>query len=188
MNSPIQKPGRAPGKRWWAAAIAATLFTGIAVATPAVAAAPDPVDLFTTTATTWKYLQDDVDPSAGDSDDKSWTKSAFDDSSWLSASGAFGAKRGAATGLGDSYPINTLLKQYVDEAQTTDVRTYFFRSSFNLSADQLQELSNLSGTVVYDDALQIFVNGTKVAGYVDDAVTENLQYAGNSNGDPLTST
>lgn len=188
MNGPIQKPGRVPGKRWWAAAIAATLFTGIAVATRAVAATPDPVDLCTTTATTWKYLQDDVDPSAGDSDDKSWTKSAFDDSSWLSASGAFGAKRGAATGLGDSYPINTLLKQYVDEAQTTDVRTYFFRSSFELSANQLQELSNLSGTVVYDDALQIFVNGTKVAGYVDDAVTENLQYAGNSNGDPLTST
>src|SRR5690606_25345917 len=63
-----------------------------------------------------------------------------------------------------------------------------------VDAEQLGELSSLTATVTYDDALQVFLNGEKVAGFFDERVEQapeaerNLTYAGTSNGDPVTST
>jgi hypothetical protein len=168
------------------------LATGSATAAEAATSFPD--TFIDTAGTTWSYSDDNTDPAAGDVDRTSWTTESFDDSLWKTATGAFGAKNGAATGLGSSFPVNTLLNHYIDGKADPTVATYHFRTSFELTEAQLDEITGLRGTVVFDDALQVFLNGDKVAGYVDDRVEaapeaeRNLMYAGASAGDPVSHT
>jgi hypothetical protein len=180
-----------------AVAVAAMVVGGGAatVTAPAAEAATSFPDTFIgTSATTWSYSDNNTDPAAGSADRTSWTTGSFNDAAWKTATGAFGAKNGAATGIGSSFPITTLLNQYINTTSTPDVKTYHFRTSFDLTADQLAEISGLSGEIVFDDAVQVFANGDKVAGYVDDKVEaapeaeRNLMYAGASGGDPATQT
>ncbi|HEY0187573.1 MAG TPA: immunoglobulin-like domain-containing protein [Cellulomonas sp.] len=170
---------------------ASAAVSGALVAGPA-AAATLPDSLIDTASTTWSYSDDDTDPSAGSDDRLSWTTTSFDDASWKTGLGAFGAKNGKATGLGDSFPVTTLLSQYIS-GTSTDVPTFHFRTEITLDSEQLAAIGELEATITYDDAVQVFVNGVKVAGYVDDKVeaatsSQNLMYAGNSGGDPVTST
>ncbi|MFK4761255.1 immunoglobulin-like domain-containing protein [Microbacterium sp. ZW T5_45] len=182
-------------RRLCAGILAATMATGAVVSLGASAAnaAELPETFLSTASTVWSFSDDNTDPAAGAADRLVWTKGAYDDSAWKSATGAFGAKNGAATGLGANFPVNTLLSQYIT-GTTTDVPTFHLRTSVDIDAAQLAELDGLSATVTYDDAVQVFVNGEKVAGFVDDKVEaapeaqRNLMYAGNSGGDPVTST
>lgn len=182
-------------RRFGAGAIATCIVAGTAVTLGASAAgAADLPETFLSTATTtWSYSDDNTDPAAGASDRLVWTEEGFDDATWKTATGAFGAKNGEPSGIGESFPITTGLSQYI-AGTTTDVPTFHFRTSFDIDSDQLDEISGLSATVTYDDALQVFVNGEKVAGFIDEAVEaapeseRNLMYAGASNGDPVTST
>lgn len=187
MGNSLAAPLR--GRRWWAAGLAGALLAGLAVSTPATAVAPASSTVISTATTTWKYLDDNTEPCPTDNLN-SWTAASFDDSAWKSAQGGFGAKYGSGTITGGT--IKTVLNQYIDPSAATkvDVPTFFFRSSFQLDDAQLADLDALHGSVTYDDALRIYVNGTKVAGFLDDrasATTTNLQYAGASNGDPTTS-
>ncbi|WP_307844243.1 fibronectin type III domain-containing protein [Sanguibacter suaedae] len=195
MNDTIAA-SRTPRPLRAVAAAAACFLAGGGVLTavaPAAEAAELP-DTFVSTATTWAYSDDATDPAAGAADRLSWTLADYDDSAWKSATGAFGAKNGAATGLGSRFPITTLLNHYIDGRSAPAVPTYHFRTSFDVTADQLADIGSLRGEIVYDDAVQIFVNGEKVAGFVDDRVEEapeadrNLVYAGASGGNPVTST
>lgn len=182
-------------RRVGAGALAASMAVGAAVtfSTTAAGAAELPQTFLSTAATTWTYSDDNSDPAAGSPERLVWTGADYDDSSWKSATGTFGAKNGVASGIGANFPITTLLSQYIG-ASKIDVPTFHFRTSFDIDAEQLDSISGLSATVTYDDALQVFVNGEKVAGFVDDAVEaapeaqRNLMYAGNSAGDPVTST
>lgn len=182
-------------RRVGAGAVATCIVAGAAVTlgSSAAGAADLPETFLSTSATTWSYSDDNTDPAAGAADRLIWTEADYDDSAWKSATGAFGAKNGKPTGIGANFPVNTLLEQYIP-GTTTDVPTFHFRTSFDIDEDQLDEISGLSATVVYDDALQVFVNGEKVAGYLDERVEaapeseRNLTYAGESNGDPVTST
>lgn len=173
-----------------AAALVATLFTASA---GAAFAAELPDTYIDTASTVWSYSDNDTDPAADSDDRLSWTTADFDDAEWKTATGSFGAKNGEAEGIGDDFPITTLLNQYVDGEAPPNVRTFHLRTAIDISADELTELTSLTGTVTYDDAIQIFVNGTQVAGFVDDKVDaapeaeRNLMYAGESNGSPLTS-
>lgn len=186
-----RKPLRRAGAGIIAASLAATAC--ITFSTSAANADELPESFIDTASTTWNYSDTNVDPAAGASDRLVWTGADYDASSWKSAVGAFGAKNGQPTGLGSSFPVTTLLSQYIAGA-TDDVPTFHFRTAFDVDSAQLAELSGLTATVTYDDALQVFVNGEKVAGFEDErveAATEterNLTYAGNSNGDPVTST
>jgi LPXTG-motif cell wall-anchored protein len=168
----------------------------VAVATsaaPAEAAVTFPTTYLSTANSTWTYSDNNTDPAAGNADRLVWTKPAFDDGAWKSAKGAFGAKNGTKS-IGAGLTINTLLNQYANGTSTPDVKTYHFRSDFTVSSEQLAALGSLDGTITYDDAVQIFVNGKQVAGFVDDLVKaapeaeKNLMYAGASGGDPVTST
>jgi LPXTG-motif cell wall-anchored protein len=189
---------RAPRIARFTAAAVAALVVGSGAATvsapTAEAAAVFPATFIGTSATTWSYSDNNTDPAAGSADRTSWTSSSFDDSKWKAATGAFGAKGGQATGIGANYPIKTLLNQYINGTTTPDVKTYHFRSSFDLTAEQLAEISALRGEIVIDDAAQVFVNGDKVAGYIDGAIEaapaseRNLMYAGSSGGDPVAET
>jgi hypothetical protein len=166
---------------------AAALVGGLFAALPGTASAADaPATLIDTASTTWKYLEDNTDPAGTNADTKTWTKAGFDDAAWKSAKGSFGAKNGKATGIG-SYTANTLLQQYVTGSTTIDTPTFFFRTTVNLTQAQIDGITGLTGSVTHDDALQVFVNGTKTAGVDDAKVTQNLGYAGVSAGDPKTS-
>ena len=150
---------------------------------------PEPLpETFLTTADPWTYSEDGTDPSGDGS--LSWTTAAFDDSAWQEAVGPFGSKRGAAD-LGGGFVANTVLRYTLDGSQDT-VPTYHLRTEFEISDAQLAQVESLHGSITYDDAVRVFVNGQKVAGFVDERVDEaanqNLTYAGASNGDPLTST
>jgi hypothetical protein len=158
---------------------------GAVIAAPAFAA-DQPVTLVTTANTTWNYLEDNTDPAGSDANVNVWTTTEFDDSAWKSAKGSFGAKNGAKTGVG-AYTANTLLKQYINGTAAPDTKTFFFRADIELTAQQLVGIDGLSGSLIHDDAVRVFVNGTKVLGVDDTAVTTNLQYAGVSAGDPKTS-
>ena len=176
------------------AAALVTMLGGILLAPAAASAAsapsaPEvPTAPLLTSDSTWRYLDDNTDPARGDANLRVWTTGDYDDSDWKSAPGSFGAKRGELAPVGPYQP-RTLLTHYIGDTKTT-VPTYFFRSEFTLEQGVADQVASLAGKVTYDDALVVWINGEKVAGYVDDRVTgtTNLEYAGDSNGDPLTST
>jgi hypothetical protein len=158
------------------------------------AGAADLPDSFLGSTTTWKYSDDNTDPAAGGADRLAWTYAGFDDSAWKSGTSPFGAKNGSPTpDLGSGFPVTTVLAHYVDPAAATKVAvpTYHLRTTFDVTADQLERIASLRGDVTFDDAVQVFVNGTKVAGFVDERVEavpdarKNLTYAGASAGNPV---
>jgi len=169
------------------------ILAGTATASaPAADAADLPATVIDSASTVWSYSDNDTDPAAGNADRLVWTRPAFDDSTWKSAAGSFGAKGGKLAAVGPHTP-KTLLTQYKAGTVKDDVRTFHFRSDFTLTAAQIADIGTLEGSIVYDDAVQIFVNGTQVAGFVDDKVVaapaaeKNLMYAGASGGDPASS-
>jgi hypothetical protein len=145
-------------------------------------------DSYLTSADAWKYSDNGTDPSGNGT--LSWTTAGFDDAAWKEAVGSFGSKRGDAD-LTNGFIANTLI-QYAKTGSADTIETYHFRNDFEVPAAELEQLEALEGTITYDDAVRIYVNGVSVAGFVDDRVTgaanQNLTYAGNSGGDPATST
>ncbi len=136
---------------------------------------------------TWSYLDDGSDP-AGDStaagyDRTSWTKDGYDVSAWKTATGAFGAKKGKISDLGGGCTPKTLLTQYKADG-TTDIEAFFFRT--DVTIPDASKVTKISGSVIYDDAATVYVNGVKIAGFDDDSITGNLQYGGSNAGDPKT--
>ena len=134
---------------------------------------------------TWSYLDDGSDP-AGDSttagyDRTSWTKDDYDISAWKTATGPFGAKKGKINDLGGGCTPKTLLTQYKADG-TTDIEAFFFRT--DVTIPDASKVTKISGSVIYDDAATVYVNGVKIAGFDDDSITGNLQYGG----DPKTGT
>lgn len=132
--------------------------------------------------TLWKYLDNNTDPAAGQSSLTAWTEKGFDDTAWKSASGKFGAKRGALTSF-DGFTPTVLLQQYID-GTTTDIPTFFFRTTFNVS--NLDQLTSITGTLFHDDAVAVYINGHLVKSVDMPTGTQNsnMFYAGVSAGAP----
>ncbi len=140
-------------------------------------------------STVWKYLDTGVDP-AGSGTRTSWTELSFDDSGWKTNTGKsakFGSISGKLTAFSDGTTPTVLLNQYYTDGN--NIPTYFFRTTFELSA--LPESgSSLYGTVLYDDAVIVYINGTKVAAYYEPSggFASNLSYGGSGLGVPVTTT
>lgn len=135
--------------------------------------------------TTWKYLDNNTDP--GTVDDRfAWTKAGYSDTDWKSAAGKFGAKKGALADLGDGITPNVLLNQYINGTDGDDIPAFFFKTTINVS--DVDELTSLTGSLVYDDAAIVFLNGTKVASFdePDGGFESNMAYGGSNDGTPKT--
>ena len=167
-------------------ALLAMLAGVLAAPAPALAATEVPTDpVISTGTTTWKYLDDGSDPARGASPLRVWTTTGFDDSTWKSAQGSFGAKGGKLAPVGPQIPT-TLLNQYLDGVAAPDVPTFFFRTTFDLAAGVSDEVGSIVGDLVYDDGAVVWINGERVAGFAADRVTEtsNVEYAGSGASDP----
>lgn len=157
----------------------------LTAATTTAADAADPVTLVSSGTTQWRYLDDNTDPAAGTADRTSWTVPEFDDSAWKTGSGSFGALRNQREPLSGGFLPDVLLNQYIPGQGTTNIPTFFFRTEVQVDAQTLAEAGVLRGSVRYDDAATIYVNGTRVAGFHDDGITENMQYGGSNMAAPI---
>ncbi len=142
-----------------------------------------------TAETTWKYLDNGKDP-AGDSNGAgynrtNWTQADFDDSAWQSGKGSFGAKNGKIADLGGGCTPNTLLSQYKEDG-TTDKEAFFFRTTVTVA--DAAAVKAITGSILYDDAAIVYLNGHQIAAFDAGSITGNLQYGGSNAGDPKTGT
>ena len=161
------------------------------VQTVTVGSETETVDL----TTGWRYLDNNTDP-AGDAaaegyDRLSWTKADYDDSSWKTAAGTFGAKNGGIANLGAGYTDvdftpSVLLSQYIGGVSGDDIPTFFFRTTFQVR--DASAVTKLLGTLYYDDAAIVYVNGKKVASFDEPSggYASNLSYGGSNAGAPKT--
>ena len=143
--------------------------------------------------TQWRYLDNNTDP-AGDSaaegyDRLSWTKAGYDDSSWKTAAGTFGAKNGGIANLGAGYTDvdftpSVLLSQYINGASGDDIPAFFFRTTFQV--EDASAVTKLLGELYYDDAAIVYINGVKVAAFDEPngGYASNLSYGGSNAGAP----
>ncbi|RLP69674.1 DUF5011 domain-containing protein [Mycetocola reblochoni] len=155
---------------------------------------PEPEDVDGTALigadTVWRVHDGEKDPAAGLPAKTDWTAAAYDDSAWTTGTTSFGAKNGAIASLGGGFTPTTLLSQY--KADRTNVEAFFFRTTVELTEQQLAQTASLSGEIAYDDAARVYVNGTLVQGFADDRIdaseTSNMVYAGGNGSAPLTGT
>ena len=183
--------------RLFAASAALTLLSP-AVATSAMASPADtvsPVSLVESGVTDWSYLDTDTDPADGLENRTAWTAPSFDDSSWETAQGSFGALRGELQELSGGFLPDNLLTQYKEGAPGTNIEAFFFRTDVTVDAEDLADGEQLAGTIRYDDAATVFVNGEKVAGFHDDGFDfpetgerRNMQYGGSNSSAPREGT
>lgn len=183
--------------RLFAASAALTLLSP-AVATSAMASPADtvsPVSLVESGVTDWSYLDTDTDPADGLENRTDWTAPSFDDSSWETAQGSFGALRGELQELSGGFLPDNLLTQYKEGAPGTNIEAFFFRTDVTVDAEDLADGEQLAGTIRYDDAATVFVNGEKVAGFHDDGFDfpetgerRNMQYGGSNDSAPKEGT
>lgn len=143
--------------------------------------------------TQWRYLDNNTDP-AGDSaaegyDRLSWAKVGYDDSSWRTAAGTFGAKNGGIANLGAGYTDvdftpSVLLSQYINGVSGDDIPAFFFRTTFQV--EDASAVTKLLGEFYYDDAAIVYINGVKVAAFDEPngGYASNLSYGGSNAGAP----
>lgn len=179
--------------RIWAAILAIVMIVTLAMSPvtlsldscPSTVEAAEPDELVNA-STMWSYLDNGTDPAAGLEDRTAWTLENYEmTDAWKSASGKFGAKNGAMQDLEGGYTPTVLLNQYKEGTQT-DIEAYFFRTTFEVA--QLPENMELQGTVIYDEAAIVYLNGTKIASFDADSITSNLQYGGSNDTEPKTGT
>ncbi|WP_051681632.1 GH92 family glycosyl hydrolase [Cellulomonas sp. HZM] len=130
---------------------------------------------------TWTYWENanpadaGSDPAAGSSDRTSWTlPGAALAAGWKQATGSFGAKSGTTGPLDGGYVATTLLKHYLSGSAVPVVPSYFFRTDVTLSAADVASTRGLLGGIVFDDTATVYVNGTRVTGWLDSSVTSNI--------------
>lgn len=145
----------------------------------------DDVDL---ASVEWRYLDDNTDPSP--EDPHAWAAEDFDDSSWPTASGSFGAKDGELAELSGGFMPQNLLKQY-KEGSDENAETFFFRGDVHVPEGFGQDAVSIVGRFHYDDAISVFVNGTYAGGGHDAELmgqeNPNLSYGGSNAGAPILS-
>lgn len=133
-------------------------------------ALPDKID----GNTVWSYLDDNSDPSGNPSDAgynrTVWTAADFDDSKWKTGAGGFGAKYGGEY----SGAAVTLAGCPGDES---NYPTYYFRTKVNVN--KASAVTAIKGSISYDDAAIIYINGVKAAAFNEAGCDSNSSYSAN---------
>ena len=137
-----------------------------------------------TADTLWRYLDDGTDPAAGASNRTAWTLPGVDDSAWSTGKGSFGAKNGKIADLGSGCIPKTLLSQYKTDG--TDKEAFFFRTTVTVA--DAKAVKAITGSILYDDAAIVYLNGHRIAAFDADSISANIQYGGSNAGDPKTGT
>lgn len=134
-------------------------------------------------ALTWRYWDGEEKPSA---ELNAWAAPDFDDSAWASAEGSFGAVRGELTTLSGGFLPQNLLNQYY-EGTTTNIETFFFRSTVTLDTINPDAYSYVA-RAYYDDGLSLYVNGEYAGGAHDGGLFDHENadriYGGSNQGSP----
>ena len=178
MKKPVLK--KVTGLAIMAAVVASTALTSFAEE-PAVQAATSEgqIQVVTSGTTQWQYRDDNTVPADG------WMISAVvTDDAWQTAAGSFGAKNGAIGDLGGGYTPEVLLNQYI-EGTSDDIPVFYFRTVFDVADPEA--VQSVTGSVVYDDAAVIYINGQKIAGF-DDGSFDEEGYGGSNASAPQTGT
>lgn len=152
------------------AALAVALVAVVAFARPAQvkADAANP-DIVVSGTTEWQYRDDDQAPADG------WkTSPAVTESAWKTGKGSFGAKKGKIADLGDNHTPAVLLTQY--RADGDDIPAYYFRTTFDVKDPNA--VKALTGSVEYDDAAFVYVNGVKVGEWGNKEENDNKDNPG----------
>ncbi|MBQ6830056.1 MAG: fibronectin type III domain-containing protein [Clostridia bacterium] len=157
----------------------------LAVSLPLCVGAADEERLLNLSAT-WRYLDNGTDPSAG-SARTAWTLPSFNDGAWKtngSKQAKFGGKNGQLASLGNDATPTVLLQRY-QNGTSQNVPTYFFRAEFDV--DEVSNDYELRGSLKYDDAAIVYINGKKVAAYHEPSggFASNLSYGGSGEGAPI---
>lgn len=125
-------------------------------------------------STVWSYLDDNTDPSGNPSDEgynrTAWTSVDFDDSEWKTGRGGFGAENGGEYG-GASVTLEGC------QGDNTNYPTYYFRTKINVEKASI--VTAITGSISYDDAAIIYINGVKVAAFNEEGCDSNNSYATN---------
>lgn len=169
-----------------------TLPTRPAPQEPTEPTIPEPTELDGTPVvnadTPWLFHDAVEDPAAGLDSKTAWTAADYDDSSWKTGTTSFGAKNGEIADLGGGFTPNTLVSQYKEDGK--NVEAFFFRTTFDLTEEDLALTTQLNGEIAYDDAARVYVNGELVGGFrdarIDASETSNMVYAGDNEGAPST--
>ena len=130
---------------------------------------PDKID----STTVWSYLDDNSDPAGNPSDEgynrTSWTTAAFDDSGWKTGAGGFGAKNGGEYS-GAAVKLDGC-------TGTANYPTYYFRTKVNVN--KASAVTAIKGSISYDDAAIIYINGVKAAAFNEEGCVSNSSYSVN---------
>ena len=126
--------------------------------------------------TQWQYRDDNQAPADG------WKTSETVTETWKTAAGSFGAKNGVIADLGGGCTPKTLLNQYI-EGTSNDIPVYYFRKTFDLEDPTI--VQSVTGSLLYDDAVTVYINGVRIAGYDDGSFDEN-GYGGSNASAPKT--
>ena len=130
--------------------------------------------------TTWKFIDDNTDPATGLGSLDAWTDVNFNDGAWKTGKGPFGNKDGQKTSpIYVSPTPSTLLNLKRPDKESQSVKTYFFRTEFTINnLNALSDYNALAFEVYANDAVVIYVNGTKVCdSRVETSTTTNLYYS-----------
>lgn len=133
--------------------------------------APDQID----STTVWSYLDDNSDPAGDPSaegyDRISWTCAGYDDSQWKTGSGSFGAK------YGDAYNDSTNIQLAGCPGTAENYPAYYFRTKVNVA--DASAVTKITGSISYDDAAILYINGVKAIGFNEDGIVSNSSYCTN---------
>ena len=150
--------------------------------------------------TSWRYLDNGTDPAVGTylfdnfKIKSAWTlpkdieyegqNIGFDDTSWKISKGPYGAKNGEIID-----GANTVLQHYngkTSSGKDRAIETYFFRTEFNV--DNLEDVNKIKASFTFDDSIVVYINGSEVKRYLvpEEKQENNMFYAGNGNGSPIT--
>ena len=131
---------------------------------------PDKID----STTVWSYLDDNTDPAGNPSDAEynrtAWAETSFDDSAWKTGTGGFGAKNGGAY----SGAAVTLAGCPGD---ASNYPTYYFRTKVNVN--KASAVTAIKGSISYDDAAIVYINGVKAAAFNEAGCDSNSNYSAN---------